>query len=1049
MDKDIYLLQVGFVLAEPDKLLLTMLDRFNLLEWFGGMTDKTHEIYDRAQLRYIVEEFLYLLIVCANERGFAANLTVEDKIRRAISQYLGISSMAYSELVGLIPDSLSEHTSFESILGSLTNFKAPDGLNDHGVYELKDEYYDEIDPYYWHFGRNQREEALASLRKRWNNKNPDRTIGEDDEFFAVSTPKRIDSGPLRSLGLLFQSRVLCQIIFYALWNTRSTIHTESYIIVDEALHLAMLAVLEEESDDQERKRALVKGKFPADMTIEPKRTFVQNAVEDEYRVQVSEIERERITLLKLLLRCLDDKNLKQIHKRCMFIVNKIDALGSPDGKELINQWRESSEIVAEDMHRSASNARQELERKKAAAKARQQAILDQFAQAQSRFMAYHGELYEDEDEGTSEEEEATPIIAAEEERSSDEIERICHFPSGACIVCQEQLDHTKVYGMLGLIQLSRIQRQTPLKDADIFVDILEKSQENALSEGSIEKAFSQNKKSEMRGFPTESQVPGLHVSSCGHLIHADCFQTLQLTSDREILRLLRTQRTETKKRFLCPLCKALGNTLLPVVWKGKKESFPGVMATQTPYDTLGQNVQEAIMDLKEKVPGEPIPGAYIESVEEDKVCAENGLNINANSVDQLTSLNVQLIDTLYTVRGNNDVMQYGDTKRTLYNSLLQMHDMYAYTLAATEIAQRGVQTKDSTVEHTGTFLDGISVQTQTLLKLLSKINGLLPKVMNTNWLTDDKQEPEKLALNALSTLIYDPNAESADSPTSLPVLCDDPFRLLVRLGFVAVDRGLEAHHLMRILLLAEFAKTTIALLQSLTGSDMMEDPRVIECLSQCQGNICAGEQEAKQFATSLMELLQVPPSFVDDFFKQIGPSVFAALLRTFTLPYLRRCLLWMVVHHGFILQNDEVADLQQDEYEHLLQTLCLPQFDKLFDLTPFEVEILSRWCNHYTVYSQTEAIVNVPEQAQAYIRLAPLSLHLPIEFSMVSLPYRMDQLFTESLKRICKKCHSVPEFPALCLVCGTFVCAQRLCCTEDERGECNQHMRRYGKEMVF
>ncbi|KAG0166761.1 hypothetical protein DFQ30_006800 [Apophysomyces sp. BC1015] len=1042
-DRDVYLLQIGLVSTKPDQLLLTMLDRFRIADWFNGSKDKAHEVYEQTQMTYIVEEFLNLLIICTNERGYAAGLSVEDKIRRSIIQYLGISSMAYSELVRLIPDSLTEHESFESLLGSLAVFKAPDGLNDHGVYELKDEYYDDIDPYYWHYTRNQREEAFGSLKKRWNSKNPERKLTEDEEFVAVPSPKKIEFGPFKSLGHFFQSRVLCQIIFYALWNTKATIHTESNIIIDEALHLAMLAVVEEDIIHQDNERAQVKGKFPADMDTEERRTFVENAVEDEYRIKVSEIERERASLLKLLLRCLDDNDLKQIHKRCIFIVDKIEVLGSQKAKELISHWRGTSEMAATETGNGASNAQMELERKKATAKARQAALMNQFAQAQSQFMAQHGDLYDDEEEEFSDETDAMPAIIANEEQN-DEIERICHFPSGTCIVCQEQLDHSKVYGMLGLVQQSRIQRQTPLKDTDILVDILETSQGKIASQQLTENTSFQKKKHETRGFPTDAQVAGFHVSTCGHLMHADCFDNYQTTAEREILRIFHSHPELLKKRFLCPLCKALGNTLLPIVWKGKQESFPGVMMTQTSYDTLGQSIQDAITNLQQELEpdsSEEIPGSYAESVDEGRLCTENELDIGADSIEQLNYLNVQLINILQIVDGSDNVM--GDHFRSmrLHYSMLQLYDMYAYTIASTEIAQRGKQTKDLTVEHTGTFLDGISTQIQTLLKLLSKINDLLPKVMITNWITDEKQVSRQLAMTSLRKLVYDGNDDPIGSEKRTPLLCNDPFKVLVHLGFAATDQGLEAHHLMRILLVAEFAKTTIALMQGLTGSDQFEDPKLVESLGRYHENQCVGEQEARNFATSLMELLQVPPSFVNEFFNQVGPSAFAALLRAFTLPYLRKCLLWMVTHHGIILQNDDNSRLATDEYDHLLQIMCLPKFDKLFDLTPSEVDIVTGWCTHYIKYSHVQVDTKLMAQTPEYTRLAPLSLNLPTQFSMAALPYRMDQLFNESVKRVCKKCHSVPEVPALCLICGTFVCAQRLCCAEEERGECNIHMR--------
>lgn len=138
----------------------------------------------------------------------------------------------------------------------------------------------------------------------------------------------------------------------------------------------------------------------------------------------------------------------------------------------------------------------------------------------------------------------------------------------------------------------------------------------------------------------------------------------------------------------------------------------------------------------------------------------------------------------------------------------------------------------------------------------------------------------------------------------------------------------------------------------------------------------------------------------------------------------------MVVHHGFILQNQNSQDFTGDEYDRLLHILKLPTFPDIFNLQAYEQTLVTGWCQQYREHPQQGGSVSRP------------LLGLPTPSYLVSLPYRMDKLFDDSARRVCRKCGNLPEYPALCLICGTFVCARRYCCTENGRGECNTHMKK-------
>ena len=52
----------------------------------------------------------------------------------------------------------------------MTVFKAPKGSNDFGVYYLKDEYLDDVTPYYCHYTANVKDEAIKFVKERISKK---------------------------------------------------------------------------------------------------------------------------------------------------------------------------------------------------------------------------------------------------------------------------------------------------------------------------------------------------------------------------------------------------------------------------------------------------------------------------------------------------------------------------------------------------------------------------------------------------------------------------------------------------------------------------------------------------------------------------------------------------------------------------------------------------------------------------------------------------------------------------------------------------------------
>lgn len=55
---------------------------------------------------------------------------------------------------------------------------------------------------------------------------------------------------------------------------------------------------------------------------------------------------------------------------------------------------------------------------------------------------------------------------------------------------------------------------------------------------------------------------------------------------------------------------------------------------------------------------------------------------------------------------------------------------------------------------------------------------------------------------------------------------------------------------------------------------------------------------------------------------------------------------------------------------------------------------------------------------------------------LLQLPENYNTIFQYYHRKTCTVCTKVPKDPAVCLVCGTFVCLKGLCCKQQSYCEC-------------
>lgn len=187
---DIFNVQFSMALADPDDFFVTFLSRWGLKHWANGFP--MGDFPDSETTVAMVNQCFLLLIQLLTE---IKSLTMvssidgfEKTLKAEIIHALCFKNCTYSQIMSSIPEHITKHAAFDLHLERYTNYTPPSGLVDHGLYTLKQEYRDEIDPFFIGMSSSKRYEAEKYIRLSMAAK---RKISYDDTF--VPPKKVIDS----------------------------------------------------------------------------------------------------------------------------------------------------------------------------------------------------------------------------------------------------------------------------------------------------------------------------------------------------------------------------------------------------------------------------------------------------------------------------------------------------------------------------------------------------------------------------------------------------------------------------------------------------------------------------------------------------------------------------------------------------------------------------------------------------------------------------------------------------------------------------------------
>ncbi|KAI6249561.1 E3 ubiquitin-protein ligase ubr11 [Erysiphe necator] len=1095
--RDIFLLQIAMVVCPPDRVLASAIDRYGLEHWMKGIYEQqsTDGVED-SQILDVVEDLIHLLIVLLSDRTFLANNNEGLSshvlaMRRDIIHVLCFKPLPFSDICNKLPDKFQDQEECQDMLDSMTTFKPPEGLSDVGTFELKPEYSEEIDPYISHYNKNQREES-ENVYKAWMAKKTGIPMSE-----IVYEPRLqvIESGAFSDLAAFTRTGLFAQIIYYCLLYalkaqelTSSVPMTRVEAFLQVVLHLVLIAVFEDRTNE-ELSKEFVESFIYISLTRIARSNFLINVPNS----------RTIASILEILSR---KDELKACHPKILLVLKKMRQKYPRTFEKIFNQIGEKIDRIST-LSPVNSNANADRERKKQAALARQAKVMAQFQQQQKTFLDNQGDIsWGDED----------PIeenIATED--SSDSQNTFWQHLSGTCILCQEETKDSRLYGTFALMKNSTILRQTDFDDSDFLREVintpasLDHCADHIRPFGVAGENHEKVKKIQTngtqievdrhfvgKGFPPDSTIAGPVSVGCGHIMHYRCFAVYYGASLRRQQTQIARHHPEDLKlnEFICPLCKALGNSFLPVVWSPKIKISIDSFESKVPFNDwlnfligsssyggtnqidcnrknsqaieyfMKYNKQTLVAHFESQMPElllesrgstGPTPAhQFLSSTDSRYNSTIWGYNLNSsNSSSSQQTTNLSPLSEL--------VISYRRLTETMFKNQLPMrhffgaHKQYShdgtidlagsdtlaktlgFSISAVEIQQRGVASLPGT-----TFLETIPQQVLAHLRALAEtassflsIGGVRSAGENCitkEFITDCERQLAQLFLYPIS-----------QSNTYSPLFKQDTFVFLTECSLCLVPmENLDIMHIIRLCYLAEIVKV---ILKMGHHPETMSQYKI--WLSGAMIRYRSVEYNSYPFSGSNFQKLccQVYDWTSNEDERTFtshdeglgdNQSSFCDGVQSFQAFVKKYALAFL----------RKVVLLLHARYGALIpvRSTCSWDMDELDRLTEaLKLPSFSQICsvqNDTILASLVKGwISKVIYKSSSPVILLPISVSHPTIFELVGLPKNYDILMEEAMKRRCPTTGKDVSDPMLCLFCGVIICGQSVCCLKQgERG---------------
>ncbi|CAB0016925.1 unnamed protein product [Nesidiocoris tenuis] len=518
LDRDIVLLQFGAALIESNEFLIHVLNKFGLINWantdYETASSKNPEEDCIKQTINMVEEFLSLMITIIGERYVpgVGKVSVDDCVKNEIIHQLLIKPLLHSEVDKALPDDINDESGMEKVINEVANFKKPKPPAGKGVYEIKNEYLERYNVFFYHYTKEElskSEEVQRKLRKSVNGLEccPPPVLAPLTEAFSM-------------VANLLQCDVMLHIMNIILdraINLRARSFSEAQL--HKVLHLIGYALHEEEN------------KFSSFFTFTKRaeKWGIQNLLEE----------------LSLSPRIEAHKDLIK------WVTQKYRALTTPA------QSTAMEVVIDKNTPQSFSPETHEKEFRAKLAAERRAALMAQMAAMQASFIKDNAELFQQAETNSVPsnsqvveecEVETLPSIKSPVAVGPHQTSKVTVEKKLICILCQEE------------------QVIVPDGPAMVLAAFIQKSTVLCRDRHTLET----NSSSYDTLYLNSNMGPATHTGTCGHVMHGTCWKkyidTIHNKENRRPYRLRAPTSFDIEKNeYLCPLCECLSNTVLPVI----------------------------------------------------------------------------------------------------------------------------------------------------------------------------------------------------------------------------------------------------------------------------------------------------------------------------------------------------------------------------------------------------------------------------------------------------------------------------------------------------
>ncbi|XP_044749932.1 E3 ubiquitin-protein ligase UBR2 [Coccinella septempunctata] len=983
-DRDINALQVGASLIESNEFLIHCLNKFNLINWANNDFDKDNlpppGEDGMMETINLVEEFLHLLIVLVGERHCPelSFVTETDRIKKDIIHHLCIKPLAHSELTKNLPDEVNDSTIVDDIINELAEFKRGHG-SAKGVYELKPEYYNQYNVFYYHYSKEELSKSEVNQRKRRAD------AGQLECCPPPQLPKLRDSFTM--IVNLLQCDVMLH-IFHTVLSRCSDLRARSFSEsqLHKVLHLIGYALQEEQTNHY------------------PFFKFVENS--NKFGIFQS---------LEELTTCPRVDAHKDLLK---WTIHKFKEVANQPDKNAVVPFDEP--VIIDDT---------EKERRAKLAAERRAKILAQMAALQKTFMAQNSQLFDETNPETSFSKsphhgsamDITESTVQQVALGSNQSIGIGVEKSYTCILCQEEeivRPDGPVMVLAAFVQESKVLCQDrSLEMDDLKLEFLHANlgpapHTNTCGHAMHSKCWEQY----------YEHVTGREHRRPYRLRHPASFDV-------------------DKQEYLCPLCECLSNTALPIVpslcslqpvnvkseltFENFVSLLHGIVKKKVAYchgvfncdkncenehcDTCTRfsrtTVQLACEGCEAKWMGQAHKVFF--SIDLKNALDQNYEIFSTLFSSEAAKLDLNLLNVVETFaqvpfsKGTHSQPE-SSSKKPIIDGLINPFNWksLAYTIHSIEMVLRDTS-KPLLGQLSSRQRDGI----ENFIKVCAILSCSPKSSVNKCY-----------ALEFLDMLL--------DSREGRPSILDiDSFGILVALTFSLPSLTLEStdtpveylsvhlptggtleSHTLRLVYTLHIVKQLLALNRNENPGDSME---------------IDGEED-----TTLMNLMQVMNK------QHFNISTVWNRLQEATLPFLRCCVLFY--HYLTEVPADPILlEVSGDTFSNMCSYLNLPENPKDIFI-PEIMETVEKWCKHPVVQkSQADTSINIVKQPIQVSRL----VDLPVDYS--------ELINSVSSFTCPKSDHEDARNPTMCLVCGEILCSQSYCCQTDLNkimvGACNYH----------